>query len=67
VPSAPVVSTAEPSVTVPGDVEKSDPMVWLKLFKSRVPVPVTLNELLGENTLVAPARKVPALTVVAPA
>ena len=64
VPSLPVVSVAEPSVTLPAPA--SEPMVWLKLTRSMVAPGPTVNALLDEKAFVAPACSVPALTAVAP-
>jgi hypothetical protein len=44
----------------------TEPMVWLKLLRSRVAPLATVNALNGENALTAPACSVPALTDVAP-
>ena len=63
--SMPVVSVAEPSVTAPAPA--SEPMVWLKPARLSVAPLATVNALLAENALVAPAASVPALTAVAPA
>ena len=62
--SLPVVSVAAPSVTLPAPA--SEPMVWLKLFRSSVAPLATVNALNGENAFVAPACSVPAFTLVAP-
>ena len=62
--STPVVRIAAPSVTAPAPA--SEPMVWLKLFRSSVPPLATVNELNGEKALTAPACSVPTLTAVAP-
>src|SRR6202011_3180446 len=62
--SLPVVSMAEPSVALPAPA--SEPMVWLKLLRSRVAPLATVNALNGENALTTPACSVPALTDVAP-
>ena len=57
------VATVPPAlVTVPAPA--SEPMVWLKPLRSRVPV--TVNALADEKVLVAPACRVPALIVVTP-
>ena len=60
----PVVSVAEPSVTLPAPA--SEPMVWLKLARSSVAPDATVNALTAENAFAAPACSVPALTAVAP-
>jgi hypothetical protein len=62
--SVPVVSVAEPSVTLP--TPASEPMVWLKLARLSVAPLATVNALPGAKTFAAPACSVPALTVVAP-
>ena len=62
--SLPVVSVAEPSVTLPAPA--SEPMVWLKLARSSVAPPATVNALPADNAFAAPACSVPALTAVAP-
>ena len=64
VPSPPVVRVAEPSVALPAPA--SDPMLWLKLFRSSVAPAATLKALAGAKVLTAPARSVPAVIVVAP-
>ena len=51
--SLPVVSVAEPSVTEPAPA--SEPMVWLKLLRSRVAPLATVKAVKGENAFVAPA------------
>ncbi len=60
----PVVSVAEPSVTLPAPA--SEPMVWLKLARSRVAPPATVNALLAAKALIAPACSVPPRTAVRP-
>src|SRR6202011_3961198 len=62
--SLPVVSMAEPSVALPAPA--SEPMVWLKLLRSRGAPLAPVNALTGESALTAPACSVPALTDVAP-
>ena len=62
--SLPVVSVAEPSVTLPAPA--SEPMVWLKLLRSRMAAEATVNALLDDKAFSAPACSVPALTAVAP-
>ena len=62
--SLPVVSVAEPSVTLPAPA--SEPMVWLKPSRSSVAPLATVNALPAENAFAAPACSVPALTAVAP-
>ena len=62
--SLPVVSVAEPSVTLPAPA--SEPMLWLKPLRLSAPPETTVNALAGENTLVAPAAKVPSKTLVGP-
>ena len=52
VPSLPVVSVADPSVTLPAPA--SEPMVWLKLARSSVAPAATVNALNGANALIAP-------------
>lgn len=56
---------AEPSETVVPALPLSAPIDWLKLFRSNVP-PFTATALAVLMTLAAPARSVPAETVVAP-
>ena len=62
--SLPVVSVAEPSVTLPAPA--SEPIIWLKPSRSSVAPLATVNALPAENAFVAPACSVPALTAVAP-
>ena len=62
--SPPAVNVAEPSVTLPAPA--SEPIVWLKLLRSRTAPAPTVFALLLPNVLAAPACKVPALTLVAP-
>ena len=64
VPSLPVVSVADPNVTLPAPA--SEPMVWLKPARSSVAPPATVNALTGAKAFAAPACSVPALTAVAP-
>ncbi len=60
----PVVSVADPSVTLPAPA--SEPMLWLKLARLSVAPLATVNALLDEKAFVAPACSVPTLTAVAP-
>jgi hypothetical protein len=60
----PVVSIAEPSVTLPAPA--SEPIVWLKLARLRMAPLATVKALDGENALTAPACSMPALTPVGP-
>jgi hypothetical protein len=62
--SLPVVSVAEPSVTLPAPAR--EPMVWLKLARLSVAPLATVNALDDDKAFVAPAASVPALTAVAP-
>jgi hypothetical protein len=62
--SLPVVSVAAPKVTAPAPA--SEPMVWLKLARLSVAPDATENALAGAKAFAAPARSVPALTVVPP-
>jgi hypothetical protein len=62
--SLPVVSVAAPSATLPAPA--SEPIDWLKLARLSVPPLATVNALKGAKVFVAPACKVPALTLVAP-
>ena len=62
--SVPTVRVAAPSVTAPAPA--SEPIVWLKLARFNVAPLATVKALKGAKVLVAPACKVPALTLVAP-
>ena len=60
--SLPVVSVAEPSVTLPALA--SEPTAWLKLFRSRVAPLATVNALSAARALTAPACSVPFVVIV---
>src|SRR5262249_18918781 len=62
--SFPVVSVADPSVTLP--TPASDPIVWLNPLRSTVAAAATVKALFDEKAFVAPACSVPTLTLVAP-
>ena len=61
---APADRAALPSVTEPAPA--SDPIDWLKLARASVAPAATVVALFDPKALAIPARKVPALTVVAP-
>jgi len=63
----PVVSAAGPGPALPTRPSpESEPMLWLKPLRLSAPPATTVNALAGENTLVAPAAKVPSRTLVGP-
>src|SRR5690242_7261384 len=60
--SLPVVSVAEPSVTLP--LPTNEPIDWLNPASAKVAPDATLYELLAEKALATPACSVPILTKV---
>ena len=60
----PVVSVAEPSVTLPAPA--SEPIALLKLLRASVAPALTETALLSPNALPEPACSTPASTAVAP-
>jgi hypothetical protein len=62
--SRPTVSVAVPRLTRPAPA--SEPMLWLKLLRSRVVLVPSVKALIGASTFAAQACSVPASTLVAP-
>jgi len=62
--SLPVVNVPAPSVTEPAPA--SEPTVWLKLLRSKVPPAFTVSAPVGARLPPGPSCNVPALMIVPP-